>query len=258
MLHDIGYIFSYFAKMEQKIWRNFTHYNVNILHSLWSIKRIWKDSLIYKYLADIRNKNPNNPNVKNFSCYRMLQEIAMIEDEEGILKPGHGAVGAINLLMFIEKINRKNNLKPEHHLMFQWAALAIFCHEMKNFYKKYGGTRVSFREDFISAFLILADQLNEWEREKVVIKPPKNESYIKMGFECPCSEVTVNLDYRKNSSRPIFKVSFPSLTENKIREELIDNDHFREEKQIYHYGFSGREPLLDCECIFERIEFPEK
>lgn len=254
LLHDIGYVFSFFLKIEEKLRDPFIMYNRRGGDSYEHFFRFWKETLIYYFIKHIKDNAKSKSPLKHKSYSQIFKEI---------IDKSHGAPGALNILFFIEEVNRRNRLSPQTFFIFNWAALAILCHNLDGFYSEYGEGIISFKNDPISFFLILADQINEWGRinissESLQLWQRKDENELKnskrigtvMLFDSLCEGVKVEL--HKERGRTIFEMNYV-LSQNCDKDFF--NPHFKDDKKLYH---DGKKRHLDPRGIFHKIDYQRK
>lgn len=101
----------------------------------------------------------------------------------------HGVLSAISLLMHFYRNGKIYTLKPEERCLIEMSAIAIYHHTDKF----ETGFRMVYRKDPISFMVRICDDLQEWERFKIIMNDKHN--YLQCG-QCGCLILSDHREYK--------------------------------------------------------------
>ncbi|MCI8509989.1 MAG: hypothetical protein HFJ06_15765 [Lachnospiraceae bacterium] len=218
MLHDIGYPLEYYLRTAKTL-TEFPPY-LNILSPVVKadfaqIKATLLESQLFQQTDHIKIRQKYDMN-------------------------NHGVLSAISLLMHFYHNGKIYTLKPEERCLIEMSAIAIYHHTDK-FESEF---RMSYQKDPISYMVRICDDLQEWERFKIIMNDKHN--YLQCGrcgslilsnhreYKCSCcGQMYIKVTQINNRKMNYICLCDELFIEKKLKEnQVVIIVHFNLLKQL--------------------------
>jgi hypothetical protein len=206
------------------------------------IGRMLRSSLISEYLGIILHR-------ADAPAEDFLESRAVPWIKEALRKT-HGAAGSLALLDFMEETYRNRELNGKLLFLFNWAALAILRHDLIDNMEGPEKCGTPFTADPLSFILILADNIHEFERKKLVAAvSPAGSTIVKSQVACR------GVELRRRASTLEVRFLF-SRNRNSARRYALDKARRIFDIAIRHDAATGRSSgWASPSGLFDRISF---
>lgn len=216
MLHDIGYPLEYYLRTAKTL----TEYPpyLEIL-----------SPMVKTDFAQIKAK------LLDSQLFHLIDHVKIRQKYDA---DNHGVLSALSLLMHFYHNGKIYSLSREQRCLIEMSAIAIYCHTDK-FKPEY---RMVYQKDPISYMVRLCDDLQEWERFKVIMNDKHN--YLQCGkcgklilseqrvYQCPCCGQSYVKVTQINNRKLNYICLCDELLVEKEKEQLIVTIHFNLLKQF--------------------------
>lgn len=216
VLHDIGYPLEYYLRSAKTL----TEYPpyLTIL-----------SPVIKTDFAQIR------ANLLESQLFRQIDHTKIKEKYE---KNNHGVLSAVSLLMHFYHNGKIYSLSQEQRCLIEMSAIAIYRHTDRF----EAESRMIYQKDPISYMVRLCDDLQEWERFKVIISDKHN--YLQCGqcgklilsnsreYQCPCCGQSYAKVTQINNRKLNYICLCDELSIEEREEKIIIKVHFNLLKQM--------------------------
>ncbi len=171
----------------------------------------------------------------------------------------HGVLSAVSLLMHFYQNGKIYTLKPEERCLIEMSAIAIYHHTDK-FEAEF---RMSYRKDPISYMVRICDDLQEWERFKIIMNDKHN--YLQCG-QCGSLILSNHREYKCSCCGQMY-VKVTQINNRKLNyiclcDELFIERNVKENKVtiIVHFNLLKQLEILmdDYTAIIRRAKDLEK